>query len=135
MPNAPDDFRRLLNEAAAADVDTVTVTGVLGRTADPDRFVLTLPSGRSETLEVDAVKAARKIGDAVGQALVELQLDAKRVPEHLRTPGLAPFVAGLPHQADPAAFAAMAYASARTWYSPYTWANDQHTVYSVQYPG
>ena len=135
MPNEPDDFRRLLNEAAMADADTVTVTGILGKTADPDRFVLMLPNGRSETLEVGAVKSARKIGNAIGQALVELQLDAKRTPESLQRPELAPFVAAMPHQADPTAFAALAYGTTRTWYSAYAWSNDQHTIYSVSYPG
>jgi hypothetical protein len=64
----------------APDVDTVTVVGILGRTADEARFVLTLPNGRSETLDVAAVKSAKKVAGAIGQAQVELELDVKLVP-------------------------------------------------------
>jgi hypothetical protein len=40
-------------------------------------------SGRSETLDVDAVKSAKKVAGMIGQSLVELELDAKRIPESL----------------------------------------------------
>ena len=84
MAKAESDFQRLLSEAPAApDVDTVTVVGILARTADATHFVLTLPSGRSETLDVDAVKSAKKVAGVIGQSLVELELDAKRIPESL----------------------------------------------------
>jgi hypothetical protein len=85
VANEQSDFRKLLEEAPAVpDVDTLTVVGFLGRTADPARFVLTLPDGRSETLDVAAVKSAKKVASTIGQAVIELELDAKRVPEGLR---------------------------------------------------
>jgi hypothetical protein len=65
--------------------------GALSRTGDTAHFVLTLPDGRSETLEVAAVKSAKKIAGAVGQSLVELELDARKIPEGLsyfKKPGL-----------------------------------------------
>jgi hypothetical protein len=84
MAKEESEFQKLLSEApAASDADTVTVMGALSRTADSTRFVLTLPDGRSVTLEVAAVKSAKKIAGAVGQSLVELELDAKRVPEKI----------------------------------------------------
>jgi hypothetical protein len=84
MAKEESEFQKLLNEAPAApSTDTVTVMGALSRAADPSRFVLTLPDGRSETLEVAAVKSVKKIAGAVGQSLVELELDAKRVPEKI----------------------------------------------------
>ncbi len=87
MAREESEFQKLLNEAPAApNTDTVTVMGALSRAADPERFVLTLPDGRSLTLEVAAVKSAKKIAGAVGQSLVELELDAKRVPENLNKP-------------------------------------------------
>jgi hypothetical protein len=82
MPNEDSEFQKLLSEAPMApSSDTLTVVGALSRSADPTRFVLTLPNGQSETVEVAAVKSARKIAGAIGQSLVELELDAKRVPE------------------------------------------------------
>ena len=82
MAQEESEFQKLLNEAPAApNTDTVTVMGSLSRAADPTRFVLTLPDGRSLTLEVAAVKSAKKVAGAIGQSLVELELDAKRVPE------------------------------------------------------
>jgi hypothetical protein len=84
MAKEESEFQKLLSEApAASSADTVTVMGALSRTADAARFVLTLPDGRSETLEVAAVKSAKKIAGAVGQSLVELELDTSRVSESL----------------------------------------------------
>jgi hypothetical protein len=85
MAKEENEFQKLLSEAPAApSADTVTVIGALSRTADPARFVLTLPNGQSETLEVAAVKSAKKIAGAIGQSLVELELDAKRVSGDVR---------------------------------------------------
>jgi hypothetical protein len=84
MAREESEFQKLLSEAPMGpSADTVTVVGALSRTADPLHFVLTLPDGRSEALEVAAVKSAKKIAGAVGQALVELELDAKKIPEGL----------------------------------------------------
>ena len=59
----------------------MTVFGVLGRTPDVARFALTLPHGETLSLEVDAVKSAKRVAGTIGQSLVELELDAKRLPE------------------------------------------------------
>lgn len=84
MAQEESEFQKLLNEAPmASSMETVTVMGALSRAVDPTHFVLTLPDGRSVTLEVAAVKSAKKIAGAVGQSLVELELDAKRVPEKI----------------------------------------------------
>jgi hypothetical protein len=81
MAKEESEFHKLLSEAPMApDADTVTVVGILRRTADPARFVLTLPDGQSETLDVAAVKSAKRVAGAIGQSVVELELDAKRVP-------------------------------------------------------
>ncbi len=85
MAKDESEFQKLLAEAPMApSADTVTVVGILARTADAARFVLTLPDGRTETLEVAAVKSAKAIAGAIGQTLVQLELDAKRVPESVR---------------------------------------------------
>jgi hypothetical protein len=151
MANEENDFSKLLRDAAMApDADTVTVVGTLARTHDTGKFVLTLPGGQAETLDVAAVKSAKTIAGAIGQPVVQLELDAKRVPEKMRDemkraplnplywpygfgplgpfgaqggpygpsgtpvgalgdPSYAPFVAALPHQADPATIAALRY--------------------------
>ncbi len=85
MAKSESEFQKMLGEAPMApNADTVTVVGMLGRTADAARFALTLPDGRTETLDVDAVKSAKAIAGAIGQSVVQLELDAKRVPESLR---------------------------------------------------
>ena len=82
MAKAESDFQKLLSEAPMAPAsETVTVVGALARSADAAHFNLTLPNGRSVTLDVDAVKSAKAIAGAVGQTLVQIELDAKRVPE------------------------------------------------------
>jgi len=90
MAKDESDFQKLLSEAPMApSADTVTVVGVLARTADAARFMLTLPDGRSVTLDVDAVKSAKPIAGAIGQTVVQLELDPKHVPENLRPVGVA----------------------------------------------
>jgi hypothetical protein len=87
MAKDEGDFRKLLSEAPMApDADTVTVVGILARAPDAAQFVLTLPDGRSVALDVDAVKSAKAIAGAIGQSVVQLELDAKRIPENLMRP-------------------------------------------------
>jgi hypothetical protein len=84
MAKPDSEFEKLLCDAPMApDADTVTVVGTLTRTPDAARFNLTLADGRTVTLDVDAVKSAKAIAGAIGQSLVQVALDAKRVPESL----------------------------------------------------
>jgi hypothetical protein len=194
VANEEHDFAQLLRDAPmASDADTVTVVGILARTHDAAHFMLTLPDGRSVTLEVNTVKSAKAIAGAIGQSVVQLELDAKRVPESVRDfrigpvhkilwsdhkspaselntliaehpygnqghtavenigatggPGAgiypggaaaggptwfaqpAPFVAAMPHQADPTTIEALAlFGGTRTYFNAYVWASDHHTV-------
>lgn len=71
VANEEHDFATLLHDAPMApDADTVTVVGTLARTHDAAHFMLTLPDGRSVTLEVNAVKSAKTIAGAIGQSVV-----------------------------------------------------------------
>ena len=85
MANEEKSFNELLSEAPlAANTDTVTVVGVLARTREPSKFMLTLANGQSVTLETQAVKSFTRLGSAVGQReLVQLELDAKQAPNDL----------------------------------------------------
>jgi hypothetical protein len=84
MTTHESDFAKLLRDAPMArDADTVTIVGLLERTHDAARFMLRMPDGRSVLLDVDAVKSAKTIAGTIGQSLVQLELDAKRVPESL----------------------------------------------------
>jgi hypothetical protein len=132
-----NEFQKLLNEAPALpETDTVTVVGVLARTADAARFFLMLPNGHAETLHVAAVRSSRKVAGTIGQPVVELVLDARQLPENVRNilsgwgyippvtgvgggtgthahkdifeGTVAPFVAATPHQVHPDALAALA---------------------------
>jgi len=86
VANEEHDFEKLLRDAPmASDADTVTVVGTLARTHDAGHFMLTLPDGRSVTLEVNTVKSAKAIAGAIGQSVVQLELDAKRIPENVAT--------------------------------------------------
>jgi hypothetical protein len=135
MTKSQSDFQTLLSEAPIAphtpEADIVTVVGILGRITDPERFLLTLPSGQSETLDVAAVKSAKKVASAIG-SLVELELYADLVPQHMRAQGISPFVAALPHQADPRVMAALALSGTRTYITAYEWTSDNHTVFKVR---
>jgi hypothetical protein len=88
MAKQESDFAELLKAAPlAADPDTVSLVGTLARSPDPARFVLTLADGQSVTLEVEAVKSAKALAGAVGQSIVQLEIDAKRLPDYLLAGG------------------------------------------------
>ena len=154
MSKEQNEFRKLLSEAPAApDADTVTVVGTLARTTDAERFLLTLSNGRTETLNVAAVISSRRIAGVVGQALVELVLDANQVPESVRNNpaysagspwagthankgvfegAVAPFVAATPHHVHPATMAALeVFGGTRTFFTPNFWTFDHHTVFKA----
>jgi hypothetical protein len=160
-----NEFQKLLNEAPAVpDTDTVTVVGVLARTADPARFFLMLPSGHAETLHVAAVRSGRKVAGGIGQPLVELVLDAKQLPENVRNilsgffppvtgvgagtgthahkdifeGTVAPFVAATPHQVHPDILAALAISGSvgqRTYFNATDWTTDHHTIVKAHTDG
>jgi hypothetical protein len=81
MAHEEGSFEELLSEAPLAPkLDTITVVGALSRSREPEKFVLTLANGHSLTLERKAVKSFTRLGGAVGQVLVQLELDAKLGP-------------------------------------------------------
>lgn len=86
MAQVESEFQKLLSEAPAAPkADTITVVGALARTPETGHFVLILLDGRSEMLDVAAVKSAKKVAGAIGQSLVEMELDANLVPESVKS--------------------------------------------------
>jgi hypothetical protein len=131
MAERHSEFEKLLSEAPMeSDADTVALVGSLARTEDPACFVLRTPDGRSCKLEVNAVKSAKSIASAIGQSLVELELDAKRVPEQFRS-GQSPFVAAAAQQVPAETMAALAQFGTRTYLTAYQWTNDQHIPYKL----
>lgn len=154
------EFDKLLSEAPMAqEADTVTVVGSLARTKEPGRFVLRTPDGRSVTLDVDAVKSAKPIAGAIGQSLVELELDAKLVPEQWYKAGPDYTASYIDYQIPPIGHGGgggytrkeiieVAYPTAgqpvemmataggygtRTYLTGYTWTTDHHVVEKPTY--
>lgn len=95
MAEKKKSFSEILNDAPlAAQEDTVTLTGALARSNQPGKFVLAMGPGNTVTLDVDAVKSYQMLGGAVGQPLVQLELDKAKLPagvqpQEIRT--FAPF--------------------------------------------
>lgn len=84
MNNQDQSFEQLLRETPlAAAADTVTVIGALARAPEADKFVLILADGYNVALEIKAVKSFTRLGGAVGQVLVRLELDKKLLPREL----------------------------------------------------
>lgn len=81
----PDkSFGELVREAPeASGTGTVSLVGVLGRSHDPRKFVLTLADGRVVTLDVDAVRDHQVLSGATGQIVVRVGLDASHLPQEL----------------------------------------------------
>jgi hypothetical protein len=87
MPNEPKSFNDLLNEAPLSQ-EIVTLTGVLARSREEDKFVLTLADGHSLTLDINAVKGYTHLGSSIGMPLVAVELDPKQVPSDVSNLGL-----------------------------------------------
>lgn len=82
MAEKKKSFSDLLNDAPlAAQEDTITLVGALARSNQSGKFVLTLGSGNTVTLDVAAVKGYQVMGGAVGQPLVQVEVDREKVPE------------------------------------------------------
>ena len=75
-------FSELLNEAPLASAErTVCITGVLARSNEPGKFVLTTGDNQTVTLDVDAVKEHKVLSGMVGQLVVQVEVDKDRVPK------------------------------------------------------
>jgi hypothetical protein len=113
MSDTAKSFDEVLADAPMApSADTVTLTGALARSPEVGKFVLTLMDGRAVVLDISAVKSHTVLGGSVGQKLVQLELDATKVPEDIATvqsqrPGGVPFVLANPHHVSPATIAAL----------------------------
>jgi len=79
MPDEKRSFRELLGEAPVAS-DTVSLVGILSRSHEAGKFVITLADGRNLTLDIDAVKEHTVLAGSIGQTLVRIEIDAKRAP-------------------------------------------------------
>lgn len=94
MPDSQKSFEALVNEAPLATSErTITLVGALGKSKEPGKFVLTLQSGDSLTLDINAVKAHGVLGSSVGQTLVRIDVDADKVrdlPRINKIPGEDP---------------------------------------------
>jgi hypothetical protein len=105
MAEEKKSFSDLLSEAPLAPAeDTVTLVGALARSSQSGKFVLALSQGGSITLDVDAVKSYQVMGGAVGQQLVQVDVDKTKVPETAQ-PAFQPIrgaQSGLPDVKHPA---------------------------------
>jgi hypothetical protein len=85
MATQETDFKELLSRAPAVrDADTVTVVGAIARSSDATKFVLVTADGQTFTLDVAAVKKHNVIADSIGHLVVELDLDATKIPAEAR---------------------------------------------------
>jgi hypothetical protein len=86
------EFTELLKDAPlASGGDTVSLVGMLARSGDPGKFVLHLADGSSHTIDVAAVRKHSVLGQSVGHAIVQVDVDKDK----------APVVEGLPHPPFP----------------------------------
>jgi hypothetical protein len=116
-------FETLVDEAPlASTAPTVSLVGMLARSSEGGKFVLTVQDGRSVTLEVAAVKGYLVLGTSVGQTIVRVDVDAEKVPAEAKATavplafgaqapasGVAPFVLATPQQLPPALEATLLY--------------------------
>jgi hypothetical protein len=73
-------FRELVGEAPMA-TETVSLVGMLSRSREDEKFILTLGDGRSLALEIDAVKDYAVLGGTIGQVVVRIEIDSSRLPQ------------------------------------------------------
>jgi hypothetical protein len=84
-------FAELVNEAPLATAEkTVSLTGLLARSQDRGKFVLTTGDNQKLTLDVDAVKEYKVLSGMVGQTVVQVEVDRDKVPASLIEGGAEP---------------------------------------------
>jgi hypothetical protein len=123
MAKEQESFETLVNEAPLAPTGgTVSLVGMLARSAEPGRFVLTLPDGRAVTLETAAVKGYAVLGTSVGQTIVRVDVDAEKAGSEAEVNAgrygfgaqvpagaVAPFALATAQQLPPGIFAAQRF--------------------------
>jgi hypothetical protein len=81
MASEKKSFSELLGEAPLATAEkTISLTGVLARSNDPKKFVLTMGDNQTVTLDIAAVKEHKVLSGMVGQMVVQIEVDRDKVP-------------------------------------------------------
>jgi hypothetical protein len=81
MSEEKRSFSDLVSEAPLArNEGTISLVGALARSHESGKFVLALCAERSVTISIDAVREYRVLGGAVGQLLVQVEVDRDKVP-------------------------------------------------------
>ena len=82
MATEEKTFDALLNEAPMYRLSgTVTLTGALARSPEDGKFALVQADGSAITLDSSAVNSHTVIGSSFGQQIVQVELDAEKVPQ------------------------------------------------------
>lgn len=90
MPKDDKSFAELLKEAPKShEADTVTLSGRLARSEDPDKFVLYVGDGQPLTVSVSAVKKHTVLGQSLGHPIVQLEIERKDLPTSQADEGIA----------------------------------------------
>lgn len=86
MASEKKSFSELLEEAPlASSKNTIQITGVLARSREPGKFILTTGEGQTVTLDVEAVKEHRVLSGMIGQTIVQVEVDRDQAPEEIRS--------------------------------------------------
>jgi hypothetical protein len=81
MATEKKSFSDLLGEAPLATSEkTISLTGVLARSNEPGKFVLTTGDNQSVTLDISAVKEHKVLSGMIGQTVVQIEVDRDKVP-------------------------------------------------------
>ena len=84
MADAEKTFEALLSEAPLYQKsETVSLTGALARSPEEGKFALMQADGSAITLDSAAVKSHTVIGSSFGQQIVQVEVDAEKVPKEI----------------------------------------------------
>ena len=98
MTNVLNEFAKLLADAPAQPAaGSMSVVGLLSRSANEDEFVLTLADGETLTLKTKEVKSFAVLGGSVGQQIVRVDVAQSAIPsDRLEVKGQAAAIAKTP---------------------------------------
>jgi hypothetical protein len=86
MVSEEKSLAELLSEAPqASDGNTVSLVGLLARSSEPGKFVLTQQDGSSVVLEIASVKEHVVLGTSIGRTIVRIIVEAGKVPKGLES--------------------------------------------------
>jgi hypothetical protein len=81
MAKVEQSFEDLVKSVSIQAEPPISLTGLLSRSSDPEKFTISLADGSSITLPISSVKSHKLIGGSAGHVIVTVDVDRSALPD------------------------------------------------------